>query len=309
MEIDEKWPQYLNESILKIINEVFKFDKMTPVQSVVVPTFVLKHKDVVVEAITGSGKTLAFVIPILEMLLKRSEQLKKHDIGALIISPTRELAQQIFDVVQAFLVELTQFKAILFVGGTSPNDDLKKFLENGAHIVVSTAGRLEDLLSRKTDNCNLASHLKSLEVLILDEADRLLDLGFKNSLNAILTQLPKQRRTGLFSATQTEEIEKLIKAGLRNPCNIQVKQKGDAGKQKTPVQLKNYYLMLDGKEKFHRLLEFVTGNKNAKLLVFMSTCASVQYFTKLLNSFVKNTEILALHRKLKDKRNAIFFEV
>lgn len=116
-----------------------------------IPTFVLKHKDVVVEAITGSGKTLAFVIPILEMLLKRSEPLKKHDvsinflfnltnfifkflkiqIGALIISPTRELAQQIFDVVQAFLAELTQFKAILFVGGTNPSEDLKKFNENG----------------------------------------------------------------------------------------------------------------------------------------------------------------------------------
>ena len=116
----------------------------------------------------------------------------------------------------------------------------------------------------------------------MDEADRLLDLGFKNSLTAILSQLPKQRRTGLFSATQTEEIEKLIKAGLRNPCNIQVKQKGDAAKQRTPVQLKNYYMLLNGEEKFHRLVEFVRANKDSKVLVFMSTCASVQYFTRLL---------------------------
>jgi ATP-dependent RNA helicase DDX55/SPB4 len=81
------------------------------------------------------------------------------------------------------------------------------------------------------------------EVLILDEADRLLELGFKDNLQTIFSLLPKQRRTGLFSATQTDEIEKLIKLGLRNPCFIQVKQKGNAALQKTPVKLNNYYLV------------------------------------------------------------------
>lgn len=81
------------------------------------------------------------------------------------------------------------------------------------------------------------------EILILDEADRLLDLGFSDSLLTIIKALPKQRRTGLFSATQTDEIEKLVKVGLRNPCVIQVKQKGNASAQKTPTSLKNYYLV------------------------------------------------------------------
>ncbi len=110
-------------------------------------------------------------------------------------------------------------------------------------------------------------------------------MGFCKSINTIFLHIPKQRRTGLFSATQTDEIDKLIKAGLRNPCYIQVKQKGaEENKQKTPVNLRNYYLMVDPDEKFYMLVEFLKQNKNAKHLIFMSTCACVQYFTKLLKT-------------------------
>lgn len=266
----------------------------------------MKHKDVVVEAVTGSGKTLAFVIPIFEFLLKRATPLKKHEIGALIISPTRELAQQIYDVVIRFHKNIPQFTSILFTGGTNPIDDLKNFASSGGHIVVCTAGRFEDLLERKTEQISIKSSLKSLEILILDEADRLLDLGFRKSLDSIMANLPKQRRTGLFSATQTDEIEKLIKAGLRNPCQIQVKQKGDAAKQKTPVNLNNYFIEVQPEKKFYELIMFLRQHKNEKHLIFMSTCACVQYFSRLLGNFVKNVEIFGLHRKLKDKRNKIF---
>ena len=208
----------------------------------VIPIFTKQHKDVVVEAITGSGKTLAFVIPILEILLK-AKPLKKHEIGALIISPTRELSLQIFSVVEAFLKKITTLTAILFVGGNSVNEDLTRFETHGGNIVVATAGRLEDLFTRQTMKINIKQNFKSLEILILDEADRLLDLGFRESLEAIFKFLPKQRRTGLFSATQTDEIDKLIRAGLRNPCSIQVKQKTNLNAQKTPLELNNYYLV------------------------------------------------------------------
>ncbi|CAF0834877.1 unnamed protein product [Brachionus calyciflorus] len=303
----DEWPDFLDQTIRDVLMEKLQFKRMTPVQSVVVPIFTQQHKDVVVEAVTGSGKTLSFVVPILEILLKRNknDKLKKHDIGALIISPTRELAQQIFDVVNQFLTDLGLFSSILFVGGNSISDDLKNFESNGANIIVATVGRLEDLLTRQ-NSALLKKNLKSLEVLIMDEADRLLDMGFKESLESIFKYLPKQRKTGLFSATQTDEIDKLIRAGLRNPCNIQVKQK--ANTQKTPIGLKNYYTQVQPEHKFHLLIEFLKMKKNLKHIVFMNSCACVQYFTDLLKMFMKDCKILSLHRKIKDKRTKVFNE-
>ena len=131
----------------------------------------------------------------------------------------------------------------MFVGGNSVNEDFNSFEKNGGNIVVATAGRLQDLFNRQNLKTSLKKNIKSLEILILDEADRLLDLGFRESIEDIFKYLPKQRRTGLFSATQTDEIEKLIRAGLRNPCIIQVKQKASLNSQKTPLELNNYYMV------------------------------------------------------------------
>lgn len=117
----------------------------------------------VVEAVTGSGKTLSFVVPILEILLKRNknEKFKKNDIGALVIAPTRELAQQTYDVINLFLEALGLFKSILFVGGNSISEDLKKFDQEGGNIVVATVGRFEDLLTRQNSSL-MKKSLKSL---------------------------------------------------------------------------------------------------------------------------------------------------
>ena len=235
------------------------------------PILAQQHKDVVVEAITGSGKTLAFVVPIIHLLGKPNAVAtrKKHDINALIISPTRELAQQIHSIVEMFTASSSdglnqRLTSMLLVGGNSVNDDIKQFRAQGANIVVATAGRLADMLTRgggggggnnsappngRASACsssfNMRQQFKTLDVLILDEADRLLDMGFKEAIETILKHLPKQRRTGLFSATQTDEIDKLIRAGLRNPCCIQVKQKTTVGvrAQKTPLELNNFYVV------------------------------------------------------------------
>jgi ATP-dependent RNA helicase DDX55/SPB4 len=130
------------------------------------PIFIQQHKDVVVEAITGSGKTLAFVIPIIEILLKRNngvEKLKKNQIGALIITPTRELGKQIFDVLNVFLEAMNYgLKSILFVGGNGVAEDVKKLETDGANIVIATVGRLEDLLTRQNSSLTLKKYLKSL---------------------------------------------------------------------------------------------------------------------------------------------------
>uniref|UniRef100_A0A671PEF5 ATP-dependent RNA helicase n=1 Tax=Sinocyclocheilus anshuiensis TaxID=1608454 RepID=A0A671PEF5_9TELE len=284
---DGKWerlPLKLHDSILQTLREL-KFAYMTPVQFACIPLF-MSNKDVAAEAVTGSGKTLAFVIPALEILLKREEKLKKMQVGALIITPTRELALQISEVMGRFLQGFPQFRQILLIGGSNPIEDVEKFKTQGANILIATPGRLEDMFRRKADGLDLATAVKSLDVLVLDEADRLLDMGFEASLNTILGYLPKQRRTGLFSATQTQELEKLVRAGLRNPVRITVKEKGVAASsmQKTPARLSNYYAVSH--------LEL--------------TCACVEYFGKALEGLIKNVSIHCIHGKMKHKRNKIF---
>ncbi|XP_056146545.1 ATP-dependent RNA helicase DDX55 [Lampris incognitus] len=299
-------PVKLHENILQTLDEC-NYVYMTPVQSACIPLF-MSNKDVAAEAVTGSGKTLAFVIPIIEILLKREEKLKKMQVGALVITPTRELALQISEVMEQFIHKFSQFSQILLIGGSNPLEDVEKFKKHGANIMIATPGRLEDMFRRKADGLDLANLVKSLDVLVLDEADRLLDMGFEASLNAILSFLPKQRRTGLFSATQTRELEKLVRAGLRNPVRITVKEKGVAASvvQKTPARLCNYYNICRTEDKFNNLVAFLRQHKHEKQLVFFSTCACVDYFGRALETLVKNVTIHCIHGKMKNKRNKIF---
>ncbi len=242
----------LNEGILKTLRQ-FNFTTMTPVQSAAIPSF-LQYKDVCVQAVTGSGKTLAFVIPILEMLCRRKASFEKLEVGAIILSPTRELAKQITTVIQDFLPNIfeatgRQLYVSQCVGGQDMSADLAQLAQHGANIIVATPGRLESVLTNQR-----ILNVRNLECLVLDEADRLLDLGFQVSLNNILKFLPKQRRTGLFSATLTEEVEQLIKVGLRNPVKITVRvqfkqqqlteqEKNALAKEDAPVHINPFLLL------------------------------------------------------------------
>ncbi|KAM7144703.1 ATP-dependent RNA helicase DDX55 [Macrochelys suwanniensis] len=304
----ESLPVTLSPGVLQTLRQL-GFPRLTPVQSATIPLF-MNNKDVAAEAVTGSGKTLAFVIPILEILLRREEKLKKMQVGAIVITPTRELAVQIDEVLSHFTKHFPQFSQILLIGGRNPIQDIEKFKEHGGNIIIATPGRLENMFRRKADGLDLASCVKSLDVLVLDEADRLLDMGFEASLNTILDFLPKQRRTGLFSATQTQEVENLVRAGLRNPVRISVKEKGVAASntQKTPTRLENYYMICKADEKFNQLVHFLRQHKQEKHLVFFSTCAGVEYYGKALESLVKNVKIMCIHGKMKHKRNRIFTE-
>uniref|UniRef100_A0A8C4M0E7 ATP-dependent RNA helicase n=1 Tax=Equus asinus TaxID=9793 RepID=A0A8C4M0E7_EQUAS len=304
----ESLPVPLHPGVLGVLQEL-GFPYMTPVQSATIPLF-LKNKDVAAEAVTGSGKTLAFVIPILEILLRREEKLKKSQVGAIIITPTRELAIQIDEVLSHFTQPFPQFSQILWIGGRNPGEDVARFKEQGGNIIVATPGRLEDMFRRKAEGLDLASCVRALDVLVLDEADRLLDMGFEASINTILEFLPKQRRTGLFSATQTQEVENLVRAGLRNPVRISVKEKGLAASstQKTPSRLENYYMVCKADEKFNQLVHFLRNHKQEKHLVFFSTCACVEYYGKALEALVKSVKIMCIHGKMKYKRNKIFME-
>ena len=275
---------------------------MTPVQSATIPYF-MQNKDVAVEAITGSGKTLAFVIPIVEILTRRPQPWMSKDTGALILTPTRELATQIATVLQPFLAQV-DLKLSLLIGGCDLQKNISD-INNGAHVVVATPGRLVDVLSRQ--DCNLASTVRSLEVLVLDEADRLLELGFEQSINTVLSYLPKQRRTGLFSATLNQDVKALIRAGLRNPVTVTVRDKHtERGVAPTPKSLSNFYMVCEADKKVLALFGLLNQFSDKKVIVFFATCASVCYFKTLATRLLPASNILALHGKMHSKRQKLF---
>ncbi|EXJ87701.1 hypothetical protein A1O1_04626 [Capronia coronata CBS 617.96] len=303
------------------------FSRMTPVQASVIPLF-MGHKDVVVEAVTGSGKTLAFLIPVIERLLRLEEPIKKHHVGAIIVSPTRELASQIFSVLVSLLdfhppsaagrkalegsaeadtngqsqtfpsSTLKVIPQLLLGGSTTPAQDLSTFLKTSPNLLVSTPGRLLEILSSPYVHCPQSS----FEVLVLDEADRLLDLGFKDDLTKILGHLPKQRRTGLFSASVTEAVDQITRVGLRNPVKVAVKVKGANGLEdkRTPASLKMTYAVTPASHRFPALAALLVGLDTLPLrtIVYLSTCAAVDYFQALLPSILPSELILVpLHGK------------
>ena len=294
----------LTPTLLQCIHEDFGFSVMTPVQAATIPLF-RANKDVAVEAITGSGKTMAFVLPVLERLLARSEPLEKSDVGAVLIAPTRELAEQIFGVLGTFLKRLKKDKrhlsALLFVGGVrTVAQDVDLVERFGCNIIVGTPGRLLDIFQRHVGN------LRTLEVLVMDEADRLLDLGFSVTLSSILKMLPKQRRTGLFSATQTDKVGELMRAGMRNPVRIKVKVENTESRelQSVPEKLESFYSLVPLENKLEALVWFLREHRSEKLVVYFLTCAQVDYFGALLNELdeLNGQELFLLHGKMPSQK-------
>ncbi len=222
----------LSQGVLDFLKSK-KFHTMTPVQEATIPLF-LQNKDVAVQAVTGSGKTLAFLIPVVERIRQRF--LSKHQIGALILSPTRELAMQTWRVCSELCKSMSLSPPLLLVGGGSlggnsvnhrpVTEDLRTFQQEANDIVIATPGRMEDILTRYN-----VLDVSELDILILDEADVLLfgKTIMDPTIATILNRLPKMRRTGIFSATTTFTNDKSIKpllqrAGMRNPVlvNVQV---------------------------------------------------------------------------------------
>uniref|UniRef100_A0A0V0GAM7 ATP-dependent RNA helicase n=1 Tax=Triatoma dimidiata TaxID=72491 RepID=A0A0V0GAM7_TRIDM len=291
----------LSDFVFEVLKEL-SFETMTPVQAAVIP-LLLKNKDVVAEAVTGSGKTLAFIIPLLERMYRREEKWKHLEIGGLVISPTRELALQTSEVLEKFLCRMeNRYQQALLIGGTKVSEDIERLNGCGANIIIATPGRLEDLLTR--GNISLHLSVKSLELLVLDEADRLLELGFEKSLNTILEYLPKQRRTSLFSATQTRQLELLVRAGLRNPVIVAVKQQGVEINVATPKELINFYKICSPAMKPSFLISFLKKEgPHKKYIVFFLTCACVEYFFILLKELLPQFIFYEIHGKMKKTRH------
>ncbi|XAR71898.1 RNA helicase [Bertholletia excelsa] len=293
----------LSEPVLEALTKS-GFEFCTPVQAATIP-LLCSFKDVAVDAATGSGKTLAFVVPLVEILRRASTPPKPHEVLGMIISPTRELSSQIFHVAQLFISTLPKVNSVLLVGGVEVKSDIRKIEEQGANLLIGTPGRLHDIMERMD-----ILEFRSFEILILDEADRLLDMGFQKQINGIVSRLPKLRRTGLFSATQTEAVEELSKAGLRNPVRVEVraetKTPNESSSQqlassKTPSGLYLEYLQCEADKKPSHLVDLLIKNKSQKIIIYFMTCACVDYWGVVLPRLgaLKGFSLIPLHGKMK----------
>ncbi len=259
----------LSIELLRAISEK-GYQNPTPVQLQAIPP-ILKGKDAVVSAQTGTGKTAAFTLPLLQRLSKSSEKSNnnKSFVQALVLTPTRELAAQVFENVQMYGRYLP-FKSAKVFGGVSINPQIKQ-LRSGVDILIATPGRLLDLIQQGVVN------LSKVEMFVLDEADRMLDMGFIRDIRKVLALLPQRRQNLLFSATFSKEIKALADKLLSSPACIEV-----ARSTATAEQIIQIIYPVDRSRK-RELLSFIIGSKNwQQVLVFMRTKHGANRLTKQL---------------------------
>ena len=240
------------------------YKKMTPIQAQSLP-HVLKGKDLIARAKTGSGKTAAFGVGLLERINPRF-----FGVQALVLCPTRELADQVGKELRRLARSIPNIKLVLLCGG-KPFGPQKGSLEHGAHIVVGTPGRIQDHLRRET------LRLKDLKTLVLDEADRMLDMGFFDVMTEIIAQTPKSRQTLLFSATYPETIKKMCRSIQRNPVTVTVEA------DHAPGVIKQIFYEVKKHERNNTLLALFEHYKPATTLVFCHTkkqCDEVARFMR-----------------------------
>ncbi|XP_014774315.1 uncharacterized protein LOC106872015 isoform X1 [Octopus bimaculoides] len=272
------------------------FTHMTEIQAKSIP-YLLEGRDLMGAAKTGSGKTLAFLIPVVELLYKL-KFMPRNGTGAIIISPTRELAMQIYGVLKE-LLEYHHFTFGLIMGGTKKDDEAKRLVK-GINFIVATPGRLLDHL-QSTSNFMY----KNLQCLIIDEADRILDIGFAEEMKKIIRVLPKKRQTMLFSATQTNKTEDLARISLKKePIYVGVH---DTSIQATVEGLEQGYVVCPTDKRFLMLFTFLKKNRKKKLMVFFSSCMSVKFHHDLFNYI--DLPVMSIHGKQKqNKRTQTFFQ-
>ncbi|TNV81361.1 hypothetical protein FGO68_gene16313 [Halteria grandinella] len=316
------------------------FLQVSKVQKAVIPLF-LSNKDVCVKACTGSGKTLAFTVPLVQSLLKLNKEIQdgnrsqpdKHEIVALILAPSRELAMQIHKIVQDFREVVPEaFSMCYLIGGNKIEYDLQRIKEKGCNVVVGTVGRMFDLFKREVVS------FKKLEILVMDEADKILEDGHETQVSHIMSVLPRQRRTGLFSATMTSQLKNLIKLGMRNPHFIEVRIENEgifAFKQdkndksitikefdlnidkeelkqqikeisEVPSNLQNFYQVIENQaQKLPQLMGFLSKTKPSRLIIFFGTCASVDFHVIILRMLLsEKATFFKLHGKIDQKKRS-----
>lgn len=271
------------------------YTRMTEVQARTIPPL-LAGRDVLGAARTGSGKTLAFLIPSVE-LLYHAKFMPRNGTGVMVLSPTRELALQIYNVAQQLMKKHSQTHGLI-IGGANRRAEAEKLVK-GVNLLVATPGRLLDHMQNTKGFA-----FGSLKVFCMDEADRMLDIGFEEEMRTIVRMIPKDRQTMLFSATQTTKVEDLARLSLKSPTYIGV---DDARAVSTATGVEQGYCVVPSEKRFLLLFTFLKKNLKKKVMVFFSSCNSVKYHAELLNYI--DIPVSDIHGKQKQqRRTTTFFE-
>ncbi len=257
----------LSEPLLKSIAQE-GYTEPTPIQKQAI-SVVLEGRDVLAAAQTGTGKTAGFTLPLLENLAKTSPTMKPKQIRALVLTPTRELAAQVAESVKTY-GKHTPFKSTMIFGGVGINPQLAA-LRKGVEIVIATPGRLLDIAGQK------GIDFSALEVLILDEADRMLDMGFIHDIKKLMKMMPQKRQTLLFSATFSPEIKKLASGLLHSPITIEV-----ARENTTAEQISQVVHHVDKSRKRELLSQLIKTKQWEQVLVFTRTKHGANRLSKQL---------------------------
>ena len=266
--------------------EASHFKTLTEIQQKAIP-FALKGSDILGAAKTGSGKTLAFLIPVLDNLYRKGWT-ESDRLGALILSPTRELAIQIFEVLRK-IGRYHTFSAGLVIGGKSLQEERERL--GRMNILVCTPGRMLQHMDQTA-----AFEIDNLQMLVLDEADRIMDMGFQSTVDAIVEHLPKERQTLLFSATQTKKVSDLARLSIRDPEYVSVHE---AASSATPSTLQQNYITTPLPDKLDTLWSFLRANLKSKILVFLSSGKQVRFVYEGFRHQQPGIPLLHLHGRQK----------
>ena len=252
------------DEILYAISEM-GFEQPMPVQEAVIPYLLGNGNDVVALAQTGTGKTAAFGIPLIQRV-----DVKKKFPQALVLAPTRELCLQIADDIKDYSKYIDGLKVLAVYGGSSIESQMKS-LKSGVQIIVATPGRLLDLMNRKTVK------MESIHNVVLDEADEMLNMGFEESLNAILAEVPAERNMMMFSATMSNEISQIAKKYLNNAKEIVIGTKNESTKN-----VKHIYYMVHAKDKYLALKRIADYYPKIYAIIFCRTRRETQEIADML---------------------------
>ena len=267
----------------------------TEIQRDAIP-LALTGKDILGAAKTGSGKTLAFLVPLLE-LLWRERWTPMDGVGALVISPTRELAYQTFEVLRKVGCR-HDFSAGLVIGGKDVSTEKERI--GHMNILICTPGRLLHHMDQTANfDCS------SLKILVLDEADRILDLGFERTMNAIVDNLPVERQTLLFSATQTKSVRDLARLSLSDPEYVAVHEHSSTS---TPHKLSQSYILCELQDKLCVLYSFLRSHTSCKTIVFISSCKQVKFVYEAFRRLRPGVPLMALYGRQKQLKRVAIYE-
>jgi len=280
----------LNKPILRAVEES-GYEVMTPIQSQAIPS-VLKGRDVVGVAQTGTGKTAAFSLPIIQKLLKGEGQRRAKATRALVLAPTRELAVQIYENIRTYSQYL-HLRSTLVYGGVSEKPQIK-LMAAGVDILIATPGRLLDLMGQGYIS------LRDVEFLVLDEADRMLDMGFIADIRKIVSHLPAKRQTVLFSATMPASVKKLADSILTDPIRVEV-----APQATTAEKVDQHVLMVPKGRKRDLLAHVLKDKALERVLIFTRTKSGANRVSKYLEELGVTSGAIHGNKSQNARQNAL----